>query len=120
MPNVIEREIVGDGAADGDFSADIHEDGDAAPDQVGMLPDGVVNLFSDVVLRRLNLRKLEACNHDSEQDQRDAESDVGLDDGGSLLSRIFAERGCRSAQDQQSAYPRGDRGSQRIESLREV
>src|ERR1700680_1547439 len=91
-----------------------HEDGAAAPDVVGVLSDGVVNLFSDVVLRRLNLGKFEASNHDSQQDQRDAEADVGLDDRGSLLSRVFGERGCRSAQDQQPTYPRGDRGSQRI------
>jgi len=70
-------EIIHQKAANGNLGPDVDEDGDGAEDQVGMIPDGVVDPLTELVLRVWDLRELETADGDGEQDEGDAESDVG-------------------------------------------
>ena len=53
-------------ASDRDFAADINKNPDRTEDQVGMLPDRVLHLFSDFVLGGLHLRQLETADGDGQ------------------------------------------------------
>src|SRR4029077_5567785 len=65
-------EVVDEEAADRNLGADIDENPDGSKDQVGMIPDAVVDLFTQLMLSMWDFWQLETANRNCQQDQRDA------------------------------------------------